>query len=180
MSRMFKTFAQVCARPLAAALIAATVAGVAVSPARADRDRKAHRDPVVIVNRGHQDNLPVVEYGRGRDRGHGRGHGHRHGHGCECGGNGCGPSRSWAQQEYDLGVKAGRHDGFDRGYADGAKGRCFDDCVTSEPCDVSKPFRDGYFWAFDRAYARGYEQGKYERSCHQPRGRSEWNWNIRW
>ena len=97
---------------------------------------------------------------------------------CSC--NSCHPSHSWAQQEYDMGVKAGRCAGFDEGYRDGLKGNCFDDCVTNDLRGASKPFRDGYFWAYTRAYSRGFEQGKCERPCERPINGGGWSWRIRW
>ena len=157
-------------RTIAVAVIGVASLGVFTSTARADHDRKNIQDPVVIVNRGHHDNLPIMELGRGR--------GHHHGRDCSC--NSCHPSQNWAQREYDTGVKAGRCEGFDECYADGLKGRRFDDCVSKDLSCVSEPFRDGYHWAFSRAYARGFEQGQCERPCERPIRGGGWSWRIRW
>lgn len=85
----------------------------------------------------------------------------------------CAPARP-VSREYLRGLEAGRCAGFDEGFSDGLRGRCFDSCPVSQPCHVSRQFLAGYLDGYSRGYAAGYDKGDWERRnrCHRPC----WTW----
>ena len=77
--------------------------------------------------------------------------------------------RSYADCEFDRGSERGSERGFNAGYWDGLYARHYCAEPTASFARASCYFRDGYLNGFARSYAAGFEKGRCDRVCSQPR-----------